>query len=105
MPIKRDVCMFALKLCPKKKCEKRLEEEKEEEEEEKKINVNVEFSKLTFLFIAIIYFSFPIARLFFNVKCQTGRTGNLFQSGASTSISLSIIKFMRIEFHFVGNVS
>lgn len=42
-------------------------------------------SKLTFLLIAIIYFSFPIARLFFNVKCQTGRTGNLFQSGTGTS--------------------
>lgn len=77
--------MFAGWFCVQKKikeedkCMNKTFTKIKEAEEIKNVN-----SKLTFLSIAIIYFSFPIARLFFNVKCQTGRTGNLFQSGTST---------------------
>lgn len=59
--------------------------------------------QLTFLLVAIIYFCFPITSLFFNVKCQAGRTGNLFQTGTSTSISCHLSKFYILSCFVTSN--
>lgn len=75
--------------------------------ESKRESESGEGSRLTFFLIAIRDFGFPVARLLINVKRQTGRACDLFQSGsrAPTSSDVHTVNMQRKEEKRVERVS